>query len=406
MPHSKRFLTANDNAPLRAYPLAVNTRFAAVPQPAPVQFSTRIEFASPPLPQNDVTETLRKKNPYKTPALLALIAAICALMLGATKMGLSLTDCIGILTGGSLALAAIAKSRLALLTSVAASLLWAAYSFASPATQSTLFFAFPAIWSMQIYLASHLKSRFAVILGNMAGYYWLIGHGLAFMAAGAISPTMALSALFMAGAVHYRGGKAAEDEGAFGHETHTYFGWVFAMIGAVFISHYWLFPDNVLWQNMKATAMGSMGWKSAIALGVTAAALSMMVRWKHYRISAAAAAILTLICALIPAVQWWETPLRRTFDAAPSLSGSPIIGLLIAAGTITASLALAVNGVRRNRLMMILAGLLGGGAQGLLLANPNLMTFENILVFIIAMAMAACVTGMLVGNIFPQERPA
>jgi len=406
MAHSKRFLTANDNAPVRAYPLAVNKRFAAVPQPEPTEFSTRIEFAHPPVQQNDVAETSDKKTPYKTAGLVALVAITCALMLSSSKIGLSFTDCIGVLAGGSVAFAALAKSRIALLMSVTASLLWAGYSFTSPTAQSVLFFAFPAIWSMQIYLASHLKSRLAIIFGNIAGYYWLIGHGLVFMAAGVISPTMALSALFMAGIVHYRGGKAAEDEGAFGHETHTYFGWIFAMIGAVFISHYWLFSDNVLWQNMKASAMGTLGWKIALAMGVTATALSMMVRWKHYRISALAAAILTVICALTPASLWWEAPLRSMFETVLNFAAVPTIGILIAAGTLTSALAVAVNGVRRNRLMMIVTGLLGGGAQGLLLANPALMTFENIVIFIIAMTFAICATGMLAQNSLAQNRPA
>ena len=405
MPHSKRFLTANDNAPLRAYPLAVNTRFATASQPVREHFGTRIEYAPPPLPQNDAVDIPPKRNLIKASGLIAALCATCALMFAAHQAGLGVTDRIGIVTGGSLAFSAISKSRFALLFSIAASLLWVAYSFANPAVQSLLFFAFPAIWSMQTYLGSRVQSRFAIILSNIAGYYWLIGHGLAFMTIGAISPTMALSALFMAGIVHYRGGKAAEDEGAFGHETHTYFGWAFAMIGAVFISHYWLFPDNVLWQNMKASALGSVGWKVAIALGIAATALSMMVRWKHYRVSALGAAIVTVICALIPAVQWWETPLRRAFESAPSLAASPTIGLLIAAGTLTAALSVAVNGVRRNRIQMVLAGLIGVGAQGLLLANPALVTFENIAIFSVAICLAVCAAALLARNSFAQKRP-
>lgn len=405
MPHSKRFLTANDNAPLRAYPLAVNTRFPAASQPEREPFGTRIEYTPPPLPQNDAVVTPPKKNILTSFALIAAVCVTCVLVFAAHQTGLGLTDKIGIVTGGSLAFAAISKSRIALVLSIAASLLWAVYSLASPAMQSLLFFAFPAIWSMQTYLSSRVKSRLAIILGNIAGYYWLVGHGLAFMTIGAISPTMALSALFMAGIVHYRGGKAAEDEGAFGHETHTYFGWAFAMIGAVFISHYWLFPDNVLWQNMKASAMGSVGWKIAIALGIAATALSMMIRWKHYRVSALGAVALTLICAAIPAVQWWEVSLRRTFDAAPSLVASPTLGLMIAAATLTAALSVAVNGVRRNRVMMIIAGLMGGGAQGLLLANPALITFENIAIFSVAMCLAVCTAALLARNSFAQQRP-
>jgi len=402
--NSERFSTANDNAPLRVYPLAVNTRFAAVPQPAPASFSTKTEFAPVQAPQNDVGATRPQRNLLKTAILFALITAMCASLLGAERLGLGFMDCIGILAGGSLAFTAIAKSRIALIVSAAAALLWAGYNFANPTAQSVMFFAFPAIWSVQIYLASHLKSRASIIIGNIAGYYWLIGHGLAFMAAGSISPAMALTALFMAGTVHYRSGKSAEDEGAYGHETHTYFGWVFAMLGAVFVSHYWLFPDNVLWQNMKATAMGTIGWKVAIALGISAIYLSMMVRWKHYRVSALTVISLTLICALIPATLWWETSLRRIFEATPSFSAAPTIGILIAAGTMTAGLALAVNGVRRGRIMMILAGLFGAGVQGILLANPVLIKFENILIFLISLTFAMCVTGMLARSSLTQSR--
>ena len=137
------------------------------------------------------------------------------------------------------------KSRICILASICASLIWGALSFAGLVETSNLILAFPLICAAQIYTSTKIRSGMAITLAVITGYYWISNIILTAWNADNLPLTFAAAALFCIGFAHHRSGKAAEDKRLTGSAVHLYAGWIAAMIGAIGFQYFWLSPDAI-----------------------------------------------------------------------------------------------------------------------------------------------------------------
>jgi len=332
--------------------------------------------------------------------LSAIIGGIGVFFTANTFFGSPITtsDSLGVIAVGSLILASVIRSPVCMIASICSAMLWTVLGFMGTVPHSLAFIAFPVIAAVQLYYASVLRSKVSVIAATLTAYAWLIGHCFLFVSSGSISILMAAGILFIAALTQYRWGKAFEDEISFGSPIHTHFGWIVAIVSALTAQHFWLFPDNAIWQNTSSSFLGGMAWQLITALALTAIYLSGLVRWKHGRVTKIGAFAATLIAALLPLTIWAEPAINMIVTAIPGMYASPTIGLIIAGGILASGIGMALNGIRRNNTKMIMLAMLAIGAQIVMLMTPSLITFENVMVFGLSLIFALGLGGLMAGK--------
>ena len=343
---------------------------------------------------------------------ISIVSALTGLM-GATivsanyfGLGLTLADGLMLLSLFPLIIGYLLKSRICILASICASLIWGALGFAGLAETSNFILAFPFICAAQIYLGTKIRSGMVITLAVITGYYWLASFILTAWSADNLPLTFAAAALFALGTAHHRMGKAAEDKRLTGSAVHIHAGWIAAMIGAIGFQYFWLNPEAI--QSSKATlSVSALNlWKVAIAVSLGALFCSAIVRYKHSQISLAGIFFLTAASAIIPMMLWFPGWPQNISVAIPGLSAMPTIGIVIGAAITATALGMTLNGVRRQSIMMLGMGVTVLLTQAMLLMKPEFMSWENTLIFGTGFLAALATGAIIAGSSLAHQAPA
>ncbi|MEP3892201.1 MAG: hypothetical protein ABJN69_17210 [Hellea sp.] len=338
-------------------------------------------------------------------ALVGLMGAIftSASFLG---LGLTLTDGLLLMSITPLPIGYILKSRICVMASICASLLWAALSFTGLIEYSNIMLLFPAILAVQIFTATKVQSGMAMALAVLTGYYWLGSFIFANWSADNLPLTFAAAVIFVIGTAHHRSGKAAEDKEIAGSSIHIYTGWVAAIVGAIGFQYFWLSPDAL--QNSAASlSPEGLGLWKGLTLGALAVIFcSAIIRYKYSQITLAGIFLVTAVSALIPMMLWFPAWTQKMVAAIPGISAVPAAGILIGAGILAASLGMILNGIRRHSPIMMGLGITAILAQAYLLIKPELMTLDHVVIFGAGLLASLAIGAAIAGSSLAHQAPA
>ena len=313
-------------------------------------------------------------------------------------LGLTLVDALILMTILPLIIGDLLKSRICILASICASLIWGVLNFTGLAETSSFVVLLPLICTAQIYMGTKIQSGMAITLAVITGYYWLASLTLTAWSADNLPLTFATAAVFIIGTAHHRSGKAAEDKLLTGSSVHIYAGWIVAMIGAIGFQYFWLNPELV--QNSTATlsASGLSLWKGVIATSLVVIFSSAIIRYKHSQISLGGIFSLVATCAIIPMMLWVPSWPRAIMSAVSVTHAMPTIGVVMGAAISTAALGMAFNGIRRQSIIMMGMGITILLIQAYLLLKPELMTVDNSIIFVAGFIAALALSAFIAGS--------
>jgi len=337
----------------------------------------------------------------------AIMGLMGALSQGGQYLGINLTLLDNVLLMSILALifGFSMRSRIAILTSICATLLWAMMSLSGLTPFNNLLILFPIFTLAQIYVGSRINSGLSIGLATFTGYFALIGSLISLWINDALPLTYASSLLFIIGAAHHRSGKAAEDKNIVGNNIHIYCGWFAAMVGAIIFQYFWLDPDAALASSAALSPSGLTMWKAVTGLSIMTIFISGIIRFKYTQISLPGIFLLTACSALIPLMMWVPNLPETIAADIPGVNTIPTFGVLIGAGIIAAAIGIAINGVRRNSPFMMGFGLLTLMIQAYILFSPGLITIDNIIIFFTALISALALGGAIAGNSLAFKAP-
>ena len=343
---------------------------------------------------------------------ISVVTALTGLMGAITTtatyfgLGLTLVDGLMLMSIFPLVIGYVLKSRICVLASICATLIWGALSFSGLAETSYFALAFPFICAAQIFMGTKIRSGMAIILTVITGYYWIANFIFSAWSAGNLPLTFATAALFIIGTAHHRSGKAIEDKRLTGSSIHIHSGWIAAIIGAIGFQYFWLNPIAV--QNSTATlsVSGLTMWKGVILASLAVIFCSAIIRYKHSQISLAGIFLLTGASAIIPMMLWFPSSPQAIISAVPGMSAMPTIGILIGSAIIATALGMALNGVRRHSPMMMGMGIVALLAQAFMLIKPELVTLDNSIIFVGGFLACLAVGATIAGSSLSHQAPA
>lgn len=338
-------------------------------------------------------------------ALIGLMGAIIATV-NYFGLGFTLADGLMLMSIFPIIIGYLLKSRICILASICASLIWGALSFAGLAEISYFMLAFPLICTAQIFTGTKIRSGMAITLAVITGYYWILNAVLTAWSADNLPLTFAAAALFAIGAAHHRSGKAAEDKRLTGSAVHIHAGWIAAMIGAIGFQYFWLNSEAL--QNSTATlsVFGLSAWKAIIALSLVIIFCSAIIRYKHTQISLAGIFLLTASSAIIPMMLWFPGWPQNVTAAIAGISAIPTIGIFIGAAITATAFGMTVNGIRRHSPMMMGMGITALFVEAYLLMKPEFMTLDNSVIFLSGFLVALATGGAIAGSSLSHQAPA
>lgn len=183
------------------------------------------------------------------------------------------------------------------------------------------------------------------------------------------------------GMAHYRLGKATGDAGWDSANLHVIFGWGLAITGAVGLQQYWLGKSPQLWQDLTAHPFGTLSWQIVGVSCIVLIGISGLIRMKHRQMTSLAV-LLNLGVALAAAALFDQRGAIMNFaPSAFSMPAMPLIGLIIGAVIFSSAIAMSINGVRRNSMMMTLTGLGAIAIELAILLSPEYWTEESGVIF-------------------------
>ncbi len=340
--------------------------------------------------------------------VIALGGLMSVIMIGSNYLGLNLTLVDAIILMGllSVIMGYIVKSRIAILTSICATLLWAMMSFMGLEPINNSAILFPLLIGLQVFTSSRISSKLAITLAVITGYCGLVGFLVTTWIYNLIPLTFASSLLFIIGIAHHRAGKAAEDIEISGNKIHIYFGWVVAITSAVIFQYFWL-NETVAASN--TTLIGQTGlnlWKIAVSLSILIIFISGIIRFKHTQITLAGIFLLTFFSGLMPMMMWFPTWHETLVANIPGINSIPAFGIVIGAAIVAASISFSLNGIRQESVIMLFLGLPFLGVEGFLLITPNLMSLDHSIIFFVALLTTFAVGGVIAGNNLTSQTPA
>jgi len=343
---------------------------------------------------------------------LSIVSAIsgfmAALILGANHfgVGVTLSDGLMLMSVLPLVLGKILKSRISILTSICATLLWAILSFTDFVETSRLMLLFPVIFAAQIYLGTKINSGLAIILSVITAYYWLASFVIAYWGSDDLPLTFASALLFTIGVAHHRLGKASEDTKLTGSSVHIYVGWIAAIIGALGFQYFWLDPNALATSTATLNVQGLALWKAAIIISLAGVFISGIIRYKHSQITRMGILLLTLVSSLIPMMLWFPQWPQNIAANIVGLSAVPSLGIFIGAAICATAIGMALNGVRRHSHWMVAMALITLVIEAFLMVKPHLITLDNIVIFATGMIIALVTSGAIAGSSLTHQASA
>ena len=246
----------------------------------------------------------------------------------------------------------------------------------------------------QIILSQSIRSSIVLFVAVTAGYIWL----------GLLAKDIPLPALaglsFAIAAAQYWLGNTRMETGGFGANIHRVFGWVIALVAALYTQYLWLnfdagqatpfWPPNTLWWTILGAAMFTIF-------------ITSLMRYKTSHISLFGIFILCSAVLLLPAATAKPNLVYLVFDAIPGLNARPGLGLVIGAAIIAAGLLWLIGGLKSGRLLDICLGALAIGIETMVLFRSAKFDVDLGVIFIVSLICALCVGGLVAGA--SPERP-
>lgn len=339
----------------------------------------------------------------------ALSGLMSVFMIASNYLGLNLTLIKGVILMSilSVIMSHVLKSRIAILISICASLLWAVMVFMGLAPMNNMVILFPLLTGLQIYAGSRIESGLVIGLSIITAYYALVGFLTTLWTENLIPATFAVSLLFIIGVAHHRVGKSAEDSKVPGSNLHIYSGWVIAMVSAVIFQFFWLNTSSAVASTALINSSGFNLWKTAVSASILVIFISGIIRFKYTQITLVGIFLLTIGSALIPLMMWFPDWPQTLAAKIPGLNTIPTFGIIIGAGIIASSLGFSLNGLRRKSYIMLFLGLSIFGVESYILLVPSLMNVDNIIIFFTTFLVALAIGGAIAGkNSLVQLAPA
>ena len=341
---------------------------------------------------------------------LAIISAMSGLMgiviIAANYFGIKLTliDSALIMSVLSLLMGFVLKSRIAVLVSICATLIWSTLNFLG-APLNNLIFIFPFFILGQIYCSAKINSPLTHKLTTLMGYIGIFALLSTLWTSGLMPITFIASLLFIIGVAQHRCGKAAEDSHLSGSKIHIFCGWVIAVTSAIVFQCFWLNPDMSHLLSTTPNASYLRLWKGAVALCILAIFISGIIRFKHTQITLPGIFLLTLGSSLIPLMMWFPQLPETLVQNVSGVKTVPTFGITIGAGVVAIGLGFAINGIRRKSWVMISLALMALAVEAVLLMTPLLFTADNIVIFLTALITTLAIGGTIAGNSLAFETP-
>ena len=341
-------------------------------------------------------------------AVLSTMACLLSVFaLVANFLSLSISPMDGAILGalGSLVIAGVMKSRIALLCSISASLIWAILTPHGTGSTAPLLFVFPFIALAQTYVGTKINSGLTISLSIFTGYYWLAWLLTNMWSAGNMPITFGAAALTVIGMAQHRAGKAAEDKRMSGSILHIYAGWIAAVTGAVVFQLFWLDSNILSSSTASISADALQNWKFLVMACIAIIFVSGIIRYKYSQITLLGIVLVTLASALIPAMLWIPDWPVSILESLAGMKAMPTFGLIIGAAIVASALGIILNGLRRKSNIMIALGLLALFSQAFLLLNPALVTLDNSVVFFTSLLIAMTIGASIAGNSVAHQAP-
>lgn len=324
--------------------------------------------------------------------------AIWGLVCREWGLPLSLADGIVSFAGLSALVSALLGSRLALIMSALAGLVWLGFYTIVPTINIISIWTFPLLALVQFFIAGQGDSKFSTAIALIGAHVWLFWLLNDRLVAGDISLIHIAAFSMMIGLAHYRLGKAAGDALWETATLHVIFGWGLTMAGAIGLQHYWLGTNPVLWETVSSHPLSELSWQFIGAATIALVGIAGLIRMAHNQMSSMAVIFTLCVAVAAAAIYDQRIMIEHYVQSELNMSARPLVGLLIG-GAITASaIAMCVNGARRKSMVMMLVGLAVIAAELTLMLDPNIWTAESGLAFTICLAGSLCLAALFAAD--------
>ncbi len=290
----------------------------------------------------------------------ALLGFVGMLLTASTQLGFPLQTAGGIafFSGAALVVSYLTFSRIGLMTSIAASLCWAALQLDGYILPSSVLIALPCLILGQLYLSVKLKSRTGIFAAMFVTYVWLYGFAWAQYLNETLSPLYIVAGMFMIGGMHYHAAKAAMNEGWDSTPIHLLLGWCVSILGLIGVQHYSLYPMQPLWSEAASTApVQKIIWALLMLTALGVIGLSGLVRRRHGKMTLASSVFLVGLFSLLPLSIWFETDVSRIITAQTGLPPHPATGMFLGGIILAIALNLVLSNLKRGKRIFAAVGL-------------------------------------------------
>ena len=356
-----------------------------------------------------LAKNLDKPRLGELTVLTALLGFAGMLLTASTQLGFPLQTAGGIclLAAASLAVAALTYSRIGLMASISACLVWAALHFDGYLASSAAMIALPFLIGGQILLGAKLASRTAMFAAVIVIYVWLGGFAWAQYSTGALSPVFLAAGIFLVGGVHLQVSKAADDEGLDSTPIHILFAWGLAIMGLIGVQHYSLYPGHALWSSGLTTApLHKLGWGLVMATCTGLIGLAGLVRRRHGRMTFLTVVLMTGLYALLPLSVWFEDYLTGVALDQTGVYPHPAFGMFLGGVIIASAMTFVLNNIRRKRYILSVAGLGVIALQGdMSLKGDFLQSGDNVLMIVTGLILGTGLFAILAKAQFDPQAP-
>lgn len=341
---------------------------------------------------------------YKKPrlselSLLSAIAGFSALIVTAvTHFGLPISFLSGLclFALATLFIALLLNTHIALLTSIAASLLWAGLHFDGAFNLSPIYAVVPLLLIAQTAIAFRQDSSLALSLCALVSYAWLGGLGYQAYLSGQLSPLYLIVGIFLFATLHFRVAKAAEDRNLSTMAGHIGLAWTIASLALLGLQLFFIHPEDFFWSSAYENApLIQAIWVTFAGVTALLIAIAGIIRRRHARMFMSSIILMTTCAAIVPVTLWYHDLIQTQFEAMTLMPAFPSMTAILGGTVLASAIFFSLNNIRRGRFFLSLLGLGIGGLQAQLLITSEFMWLENLILLGTSFFVSLCVITML-----------
>ena len=332
--------------------------------------------------------------------IIATVAGLMIWVLTSREWGLPLSAADGAAGFAilSVTVSALLRSRLCLLMSACAGLVWLGlYTQIATINVISIWF-YPVLALMQLFISGQDDAKlpaFLTLLGAHAWLFWILADRLF---AGDIAMLQCAAITMMIGFAHYRLGKAAGDALWDNASLHIAFGWSLAVAGAVGLQIYWLGGDAAIWEDGLTSPLGDISWQIIGAISIALVGLAGVIRMAYKQMTSLAVLISLAVALAAAAVFDQRSVISNFVESELNMSATPLVGLVIGAAIFASSIAMSINGARRKNWLFMILGLAGIALQLTLLLDLRLWTLETSFAFAMCLVTSLCLAALFAAD--------